>query len=1584
MAQAGGEYIKKLIKFWKDNGEPKKAKLLEKGVSRFKRKVNIRIVKSVVKLFGEDKLNLKGHEPHWTHAFDHYADTSGIPKIAASRRGTVLKNVWSEFLKDYEDTRPDDEDEDGGGEEEEGDLFRDKNLSFEADRDGKDILGQNEEANPNEEVLHRDVRGTLNEFRQKVDEIKQMAKREGKKLGPEQSKCVDQLSEMSSSLQLDGEYDDGWITVLLAQNGMGKSTTTNECARQTEITNDLYMRLKVDEQQGSMFQAFETYEADPGFFKKPEIAEKLKKEENLDDIYMKICGRLNDERLPEFILPQAEPFSSDVCTPRIMEITYGAYALAVEFYTEKEVRSMISDVSFEGYREDSKENIKSSMHLRHMTSLLRTLQQKTEEAYDDDFTFDDSETSDVTPEAQEDEEELEYPTYKQPGSVKIDESMMGYMGAKKLFVGNQNCCIVKDRVYIREKIHEVIRSKYCHLIKKMIIRIPCLVARNNKILEVPGTDDENPIHESQLLEALEMANNVIVLSSEKSLKGVSDRVKKLLDEHVLPRWIDGGSPFRFSVLSCPKDRAKQMSCDQLVQDVNTGKNASNWLKWCIGFNGNSKEYLAKKLRSMKPKRFCNMAAIKKFFKSRLNIASCQLMLSSALQKSNDFIREHPQIYSDGRKYAQGTRMLSMFWGHMEQGEESHIMRLEQQLRPYVHEVGGHLQINFKWHTPTVNKGKHAKKTAGAMLKLRIKNFRDIAEEIYSRDTEVHEVCSQMRKLFGPNKSPALVQVEQALTCQDPEGDLHKTLLRCVEVIIAHISKLKKSNRRLLLDPNTQGRQGTFSLEKKLLPYVKQALLGGKLKTIYEAEFKTAKSNFSRGIRNGFMRQVEMRFALSKTDAEKKDSAEFKQWLRNEFLKSDTVDKELERRWKNFNVVINQCETQKWILEWIGTTIKRWLSLGFADFNHNTKRPKKQLKLIVRSAFRSLDSKHGNNYNQHVFSFEHCLARILVKEFHKSWNKRWIKVRNQIFYKNGTLYRWLLRLCTTLADRKMTRRTKLETTLEKFITSFVGKLQATAIRFNIAGIKVHKATVEIENQLNGLRCGSISNSVKDLESSHSAIRPEPSIQNRYLKSIRRWFFCKEKGKVGEFDLYGNQLSDACGLVSMLESKITRTPHSDKDDRDRSLLRSLLVCQKPGFLGGDHKYQETVMNKLAEEMGFSVLIGGRDPNPWRVKPHEASQFLFGLAGIQERKECSKQDFIWLNARTIQAFCDLRMCHVCVTDLSGETLYMVTPSNREVDASKPVTAYIIIWCSTEGVFSPGIYMRVHYDITSGDARSNKGKQKARASTNRIGMATEVSTDRKKMLHRYLTEGFKGLWDWFVPKVSSSDYYEMLHFWLKTNETNVRSINTRPIETRPIKTSELKNPWITRRDLKIISQDGDAAKSIIEALKAANPGRYNQFFKFKSTGTDSQVLRKMIVACHRKSNADNELHAHKDDWAYKGGLEDWNLRMGNIVRQDAPLNFLDIKAAADELSVKVACVTRHGGVFTYTPETYNAEEPIVLNLAKFEYGQWFAVRMTGQQSLCATEYRVSCKKKRQGYRGRHNHNSSSQRRRHQGLPRG
>eukprot|EP00466_Bigelowiella_natans_P020201 jgi/Bigna1/86186/estExt_fgenesh1_pg.C_80277 len=1540
--ESGSEkYKKALINFWEQNGVESNVKALRNGVKRkFFGPIDFLFLKIAVKAFGEEKLNHKDRKyGTWNSAADYYADLKGIkPPTDVRNRGWRLKGLWTKFVKDYDDYNPDDIDEEMEIEE---DFIFPESLTF------------NEEVLPEENVIG----SMIQYFKDTVSEIK-VASQKRVKQSRQSKHLIEILGDISKNLTVHGDSGkEERTTVLLAQSGMGKSATVNEAARQTEITNDLYQLLKA-EQGGKVDGSYDHFQIPRDYFEEAKMKEKLEAEQKLEDMYMSICKR-NDEILPDFILPQAKAFDTEACTPIIMEITYGAYALKLDNYEEEELKTMLSDVDWKGYEDDMKENEASAIHRERMQNLLRTLQQQTtEEDFEEDYSFEDSESGSDDFEMGDEKtrqqpESIEFPTYKDKNSVKINPSMMQHVGKKIFCTGNENTSILQDRVFIREKILEIIRSKYCGLIKRLVISIPCLVAKNNRILEVPGTDDKDPLHRSQLIKALNLANNVIVLSSEKSLNVVSDRVKDLLDEHVLDRWVS--SSLRLSILSCPKSSKQRLSCQDLVKDVNESVK-SKWKSFCKDFLNGAYSYLARKLKEKDAGRFCSKQAITKFFKKNLRVACCQLMLGSALQRTSKYIyiRNNGEIYNDSRKYAQSTRMLSMLWGRMG-GEEPHpLWNLENELlgTAYVKKQGGSsFRMSDEWMDrpqdgPQVDKGKIPREVATKYLNGKQSTFKNIARE-FNHDNRVKEKLQEIKKMFDLN-GKVCEKVRSELEREDHQN----TLRECIRQITSYVNKLRPSELRILLDPNTEGSQGVFSMGKKLRPYIDKALQG-KLKEILSEQFKEIKRDFSKQLRNVFSERAKSFFVGDK-DCSEKEKLAFEEWIRKKFLKREAIQKMLEYRFGDMKKLLDRCETERWVVETISNTIRAWCRKCLSNVSPNSSQAKKKIKEIIRASFASLrGEEEGDSDYHYAFEFEEEVAEQFMKTLKKKkWNTRYTKLQNRIFTKNGVVYQWFLGLCKMLADHRPSSDT-IGKQIEKFLIGFLRKLVALEKRYdNPAAQQSHRDHKEIERQIDALRYKSIECNGDDGPTrSQLNLDKYPSVK----ANIRRWTPVERGGNNGqreaaEVDSDGKRLSPKCrfleeeskrgdydaamntSMQDALKNLQEKRPPRDLGS-DRSLLWSLLACRGAKFTQKNKSDQRVDIQGLAEKIGLRILTKmhdglwhfwidlagkgrrresfGRKQQPPPHFSESSDELLHPGQKDKREKYAGESRKKWL--QFVQTFCDHYDCNVCIIAPSLGQVDMITNNSplNKYPLNKYSKAYFVVWDHSNQSFHAAIPPPI----------------KA------IPPVKKPSNPRIERLDNYLNEGFQGkLWEGFNPKIRDREDYKLfLSSWIAPR-----------IQRNSAPCTDVPEEF---RGLKVLNQDGDAATAMVVALKRADNETYKRYFGSAGRSRDAaKLLREAIVKELQKLNRTNVYHESKSS------QKDWKIHMENLKKGDS-FNFLDIKAAADYLKVKISVVDSNEGAFSYTPpptqQSIKDEYPVVICLWKRRNKSdtlWYALEIEKQ----------------------------------------
>eukprot|EP00471_Norrisiella_sphaerica_P004020 CAMPEP_0184485454 /NCGR_PEP_ID=MMETSP0113_2-20130426/7052_1 /TAXON_ID=91329 /ORGANISM="Norrisiella sphaerica, Strain BC52" /LENGTH=1517 /DNA_ID=CAMNT_0026866903 /DNA_START=175 /DNA_END=4724 /DNA_ORIENTATION=+ len=1312
------EYKYKVAKFWETEDDPKKARIVRKGLRRKilgYMEVDLLELKKHVHDLEEEKLN-STRAPSWNTLFDQYVDDLGIVKSQRSRssnRGGVLKTVWNRYLKKFEERNLED---DGDGEEEGGKSRRNSSDQFNKfDLDYQDSVDLDEEF---------DFRDIVESFRDNVKKMVSISKK-NRNIKPETRSVMQNLIEIVENL--DRDDTDDRITILLGQTGMGKSTTINEALRMTEIVDPShYDMLKNRLHQDERLSVYATLEPEESFLARiKEI--KAQEEEQIEDCYKKIYGGLYQE-LPSFLLPQAS--NSDPCTPRAVEITFGAYALEVEYFTRNDIKQMLSDVDWQGCSLDSGDFRPSQEYLEYMEKILDLVQnglseewideeEKTvevdESVWDldlDNERGDDSEEDSATEIADDkkqtsraavdnsdsdeyndkidEKKSLVYPKYKNIKSVVIKEDcemLNSFWGRKVLYHGGDQGIDV-ERIWIREKMAKLLSSsnKSNYLIKRMAIKVPCLVAKANKILDVPGTDDNHPLHKAQLVKSLEVATNVVVLSSKKNMQGVSATVKDLLDEYVIPRWLKGDANLQLSILSCPHSGYfTNVPCETLVDEVD--KKIGRWREWYSSFQMGSENYFRLKLKKhLSTKASKNNHFSKGFLSTNLRIDSCLLSLSSALNVSRWVLQKESEKQKDrnnfltilkGQRFARGTQMLAMLWGKIDTREDKVIKELERHLKPYFRQHGQHFEVTFPTEEPEVDGdviGGHVVNVARDFRKNSTKKIGRVIEDGIMRHKKLKDEDSKMSELFSRCRRDLLRSIEQDLLNQK----VAPTLRKGVHKITHYIDALTRPTLRLLLDPNIEGRSGKFSIVSCLTPYVHEVVRMYGLRERLKQNFTERKKKFFEALQNAFKDEILLRFG---GDESSPAAARLRTWLLKDFLPDSKLKEAYNRKMLQMESLLSKFHSKIFIQLALEKSVKLWLrDLAVGEYHSNNE--KDMLNFEIISSFKLL-TRERNVWkdNDSRPSFEKYLSVVLMRELSKIWRAQWKKTRGQIFYRRGTLYQWVLMLINKVAGRRKDG-SKTKTFIKKFLKEIMREIQSKMRRFSKVERGLMKDKEEIQVQLNMLRNSRLKLSRGLTQTTHS---------DREIfidKKVKEYFSMRRSEFV---ELVQNQRSknDAASLNELFPERIRilREPAAELKQelsgatgelsREQSLIWALLTCREKSFRDENTKDQVSRMKALAGMIASAVVtFPGIRWKPWRPKkPTECAQFFFCFCDAeqsQEWKELEEKHKLWSNAQFIQTFCDVYSCNVGVIFCPRSASYFTHNSDNKTSAS----GYFLVW--------------------------------------------------------------------------------------------------------------------------------------------------------------------------------------------------------------------------------------------------------------------------------------------------------------------
>ncbi|XP_075050806.1 uncharacterized protein LOC142136838 [Mixophyes fleayi] len=255
-----------------------------------------------------------------------------------------------------------------------------------------------------------------------------------------------------------------------------------------------------------------------------------------------------DERIDmvPYLLPQKDDSGGyDSTTKCVVHLRYGgSFQARVEYFDEKELQNQLFElVSLENESEETRPDIVyERMKERSRLSLKARYSALTDN----------------------DEETLHsiLKSITSPGHIRLCEQVMTFAGKTELYVGN-GVNQAEDRLALQKLLNEymslvgedtstITRQKVAAL-KRIVVYVPSrLLYGGTEILEMPGTNESDPLAMSFIQDALDTVD-VVVLLSEFGFKLAGQEVKDTLrNSRFIKNWIKNSQAYKLMFLSYPE------------------------------------------------------------------------------------------------------------------------------------------------------------------------------------------------------------------------------------------------------------------------------------------------------------------------------------------------------------------------------------------------------------------------------------------------------------------------------------------------------------------------------------------------------------------------------------------------------------------------------------------------------------------------------------------------------------------------------------------------------------------------------------------------------------------------------------------------------------------------------------------------------------------------------------------------------------------------------------------------------------------------------------------------------------------------
>ncbi|XP_063777417.1 uncharacterized protein LOC134927186 isoform X2 [Pseudophryne corroboree] len=268
--------------------------------------------------------------------------------------------------------------------------------------------------------------------------------------------------------------------------------------------------------------------------------------------------------LEPYLLPQKGCIDScDSMTKCVLHLRYGAsFQASVEYFDEKELQNQLyelvslvneseetrPDIEYEGMKERSRLSLKARFAIL---------------------------TDNVSSEYDQETLHSILRSITCPGDIKLSKQVMGFAGRTELYVGN-GVNPSADRLALQKLLTEytpligedtnTIMSQKVAALKRIVVYVPSrLLYGGIEILEMPGTNDSDPLAMSFIQDALNTAD-VVFLLSEFGFKLAGQEVKDTLrNSRFIKNWIKNSQEYKLMFLAY-SEKAQTYQCGKNDQD----------------------------------------------------------------------------------------------------------------------------------------------------------------------------------------------------------------------------------------------------------------------------------------------------------------------------------------------------------------------------------------------------------------------------------------------------------------------------------------------------------------------------------------------------------------------------------------------------------------------------------------------------------------------------------------------------------------------------------------------------------------------------------------------------------------------------------------------------------------------------------------------------------------------------------------------------------------------------------------------------------------------------------------------------------